>query len=55
MLLCTDGLHGAIDDDVIADVLAAHDDDLEGAAKALVGAALAAGGRDNVTVVLVRP
>lgn len=52
LLLCSDGLHGMIDDRAIAALLAAPD--LAGAADRLVEAALAAGGRDNVSVVLAR-
>jgi PPM family protein phosphatase len=58
VLVCSDGLTGEIEDDRIAPLIApllAGDTDLEGAAQALVSAAVAAGGRDNVTVVLVRP
>lgn len=53
LLLCSDGLHGAVDDARIAAVLAAHTG-LEQCAQALVKVAHEAGGPDNVTVVLVR-
>lgn len=53
LLLCSDGLHGALDDEAIARILATPND-LEQVAKALVGAALDAGSRDNVTVLLVQ-
>ena len=53
LLLCSDGLHGAIDDRSIAAVLAAGGE-VEQCAHGLVEAALAAGGPDNVTVVLLR-
>jgi serine/threonine protein phosphatase PrpC len=52
-LLCTDGLHGLVDDEAIASVLRAEPD-LTRAAQALIELALDAGGDDNVTVVLVR-
>jgi serine/threonine protein phosphatase PrpC len=52
-VLCSDGLVDEIDDDAIADVLRAHVDDPDAAAQALVDAANAAGGRDNITVVIV--
>jgi protein phosphatase len=53
VLLCSDGLHAPVADDRIAAILSAHND-LDACARALVDAALAAGGPDNVTVVLAR-
>ena len=52
LLLCSDGISGMIGDDEIAAVLAA-DDDPRDAADQLVERALAAGGRDNATAVVV--
>ena len=51
LLLCTDGLTGELPDTRIAELLAAEPDDRR-AAQALVEAALAAGGHDNVTVIV---
>lgn len=51
VVLCSDGLTAELDDDDIAAVLARHPDD-QAAADALIGAALEAGGRDNVTVIV---
>lgn len=53
VLLCTDGLSGPVDDDEMLEVL---EDalSLQDAAAALVSRANAAGGPDNVTVVLAR-
>jgi serine/threonine protein phosphatase PrpC len=51
-LLCSDGLTREVSEDEIARVLGAGDD-LEQAAQALVDAANEAGGRDNVTALLV--
>ena len=51
-LLCSDGLTARLDDRDIAELLVP--DDLDGTARALVDAANAAGGPDNITVVLVR-
>lgn len=51
MLLCSDGLTGMVDDGRICALLAGGTP--EDAAAALVDAALAAGGSDNVTVVVV--
>jgi protein phosphatase len=52
LLLCSDGISGMIDDGRIADILAAADDPRD-AADQLVAAALAAGGRDNATALVV--
>jgi serine/threonine protein phosphatase PrpC len=52
LLLCTDGLTNMVPDAVIEEVLRAHSGAPSPAAEALVGAALAAGGVDNVTVVV---
>jgi serine/threonine protein phosphatase PrpC len=51
-LLCTDGLTREVSEEEIARVLGAGDD-LERAARALTDAANEAGGRDNVTCLLV--
>lgn len=51
ILLCTDGLTGELDDAAIGRILGAHAGD-QAAVDALVAAALDAGGRDNVSVVL---
>jgi serine/threonine protein phosphatase PrpC len=52
LLLCSDGLVDEITDDHISDLLIEHTDPTD-AAQALVDAANASGGRDNVTVVVV--
>ncbi len=53
VLLCSDGLSGELDDERIAALLNQHSDD-QAAVDALIEAALAAGGHDNVTVVTAR-
>ncbi len=53
LLLCSDGLTDMLDDDRIADVLAAKGEP-ESACKRLVDEANAAGGRDNITVIVAR-
>jgi serine/threonine protein phosphatase PrpC len=53
-MLCSDGLHGMINDKQIREVLASSSDSLEQATTRLVGAANEAGGKDNVTVLLLR-
>ena len=52
-LLCSDGLSGMIDDPKIHD-LVKHEPDLDKATEKLIGAANAAGGVDNITVVMAR-
>jgi protein phosphatase len=52
VLLCSDGLHGPVSDDSIASILKTAPDDPAAAAQALIAAALASGGPDNVTVVV---
>jgi len=54
VMLCSDGLHGMISDQEIGKILLAAGDSLEEASARLVEAANEAGGRDNVTVVLLR-
>ena len=52
ILLCSDGLHGVIDEVFIAGVLAS-DETLEGKCHRLIDAAKHAGGPDNITAVLM--
>src|SRR5918999_4707926 len=52
-LLCSDGLTDMVPEARIAEILADSPDDPEEPARALVSAALEAGGSDNVTVVVV--
>jgi protein phosphatase len=51
-MLCSDGLHGVIDERSLAEVLSSGGD-LAGRASALVEMARERGGPDNITVVLV--
>lgn len=53
LLLCTDGLHSAVDDAEVAQILSAHPD-LDEACDRLVQSALQAGGPDNITVILAQ-
>jgi serine/threonine protein phosphatase PrpC len=53
VLMCSDGLTSMIGEEVIATVLAGETD-LDRAAERLIAEANAAGGRDNITVVLFR-
>ena len=53
LLLCSDGLTEMVTDAAIGEVLAAEQDP-EAAAKTLLQQALEAGGRDNITVLIVR-
>lgn len=52
LLLCSDGLTDELDDAALAAILGQHRD-IEAACTALRDAALAAGGRDNVSVALI--
>ena len=54
LLLCSDGLTTMIPDDDIARVLLEKEGDIEAAARALVDAANARGGEDNITVLLLK-
>ena len=51
-LICSDGLHGMVSDSRMEAILGVNTP--EAAAKLLMDAALAAGGRDNISVVLVK-
>ena len=53
-LLCSDGLNDMVDDEDIRLVLRSYGDDLEKAADELIHLANEAGGRDNVSAVLVK-
>jgi PPM family protein phosphatase len=53
LLLCSDGLHGSVGDELIAETLA-REATARAAAETLVRLALDAGASDNVTVIVVR-
>ena len=53
LLLCTDGLHGALDDKAVTEILSAATD-VESAARTLVTTALDRGSRDNVTALVIQ-
>jgi protein phosphatase len=52
LLMCTDGLTGMLEDSEIESIAGAHSADLDAAARALIGAANARGGTDNISVIL---
>ncbi|MDB5968936.1 MAG: Stp1/IreP family PP2C-type Ser/Thr phosphatase [Hydrocarboniphaga sp.] len=54
LLLCSDGLTDMLDDSAIAVILGSPRVELQSIARALIEAALTAGGRDNVSVALAR-
>jgi protein phosphatase len=54
VVLCSDGLHGMVSDEQLTHLLVPPADSLEETAGRLVDAANEAGGRDNVTVVVLR-
>ena len=51
-LICSDGLHGLVDEETIKSVL--EDTDMEQAADRLMQLALEGGGGDNISLVLIR-
>lgn len=53
VLLCSDGLTNMLPDARMLDVVVAHPADLPGACRQLIEEANAAGGRDNISVILV--
>ncbi|HVD34097.1 MAG TPA: Stp1/IreP family PP2C-type Ser/Thr phosphatase [Rubrobacter sp.] len=53
ILLCSDGLSDMVSEAGISEILADSPDDPERAARALLAAALDAGGNDNITIVVV--
>src|SRR5262249_12718943 len=53
-LLCSDGVHGALPDSTILDIVLAADGNLQRAVGDLIAAANASGGKDNVTALLLR-
>ena len=54
IMLCSDGLHGMVDDKKIAEIIGARSLDLKKAARELIDLANGAGGTDNITVALAR-
>lgn len=53
-LLCSDGLNDMLDDDLIERTLRHPSDSLDAMAKQLIGLANDHGGRDNVSVIMIR-
>jgi protein phosphatase len=53
-LMCSDGLTDLVEDDVIHEALEEYGENIEDAARHLVDKANAAGGVDNISVILVR-
>jgi len=54
LLICTDGLSGLVSDQVILETFCAQRENLQQAGKELVAQAKAAGGHDNITIILVQ-
>jgi serine/threonine protein phosphatase PrpC len=54
ILFCSDGLHAMLNDEQILQVMTPFPDSLEQAAGKLIDAANEAGGKDNISVVLLR-
>lgn len=55
ILMCSDGLSNMVEDEEMEQVLTRYQDDLEGAAGELVRLANDYGGRDNISVIIIRP
>ena len=55
ILICSDGLHGYVPEDTIRKIIVTEAISTQLKARGLVQAALAAGGYDNVTVILIEP
>ena len=54
-IICSDGLHSMINDEAIQAIMIAHEKaPLADGCAALINAALEAGGKDNVSVILLR-
>ncbi len=53
-LLCSDGLTNELDDETILHIVLEHLDNLDLAVKTLIDRANAAGGKDNITVVIIQ-
>ncbi|HEX9818142.1 MAG TPA: PP2C family serine/threonine-protein phosphatase [Methylomirabilota bacterium] len=54
VLLCSDGLTNMLPDQRLLEIVSSHGADLEGACGDLIASANAAGGRDNISAILVR-
>ncbi len=54
VLMCSDGLTNMLEDRDIMDIVREYSDDLETAAKTLVNKANENGGRDNISIVIVK-
>ena len=54
LLLCTDGLSGMVEDELIRDLILANEDNPQAAVDYLIEMANAEGGADNITAVLLR-
>jgi len=54
ILLCSDGLHGLVESDQMSGVLKEKEGDLAGICEALVHLANEAGGKDNITAVVLK-
>jgi serine/threonine protein phosphatase PrpC len=54
LLLCSDGLNGEISDEAILEIVKTHREDLKDGVQNLISSACDSGGKDNVTVVLIK-
>src|SRR5262249_16823113 len=54
VLICSDGLTGMLSDDQILEIVSANGADVQTACECLLSEASAAGGRDNISAILIR-
>ena len=54
LLLCSDGLSNMLEDEKIEEIVISHKNSMEEAGRSLVEQANEAGGKDNITVVLIK-
>jgi len=55
LFLCTDGLTSMVTDEMIANIIINGNGSVSDTIDSLIDAAIAAGGLDNITAILIRP
>ncbi len=54
ILMCSDGLSNMVEDEIIMSTIKEHSDNIEAAARSLVNQANENGGKDNISIVIVK-